>query len=138
MDKLTPELEEGLAAYERQDYVKAFSLLLPLAEAGNARAQCHVAALYHAGNGVGADGTQAVHWYLRAAEQNDKLENISGTAYHNLAVLFITGMPTIPVDRQRAQEYLRKAAELGVHLVPPSWRESAEENRLAKSGEAGT
>ena len=40
-----------------------------LADAGNADAQWRMAVRYHMGDGVRPDDTQAVRWFLRAAEQ---------------------------------------------------------------------
>ena len=109
---------EGLNAFDNGDYIRALNLLVPLAEKGNAQAQCHIASMYHLGLGVEADGLKAVDWYLKAAEQKSTTENISGLAYHNLATLYVTGMPGIAADKELALLYRREAEILGVDL----WR----------------
>ena len=115
------KLIDGIDAYQQGDYDRAMQILLPLAEEGNAKAQCHVASMYQAGLGVTVDGHAAVKWYRRAAEQEDRSENISGVAYHNLAMIFTTGLPGVSPDPRFAKEYLRRASDLGVELVPRDW-----------------
>jgi TPR repeat protein len=41
-------LQEGLNAFHAEDYAKAFSILKPIAEAGDPEAQCLIANLYNA------------------------------------------------------------------------------------------
>jgi uncharacterized protein len=45
-------LEQGLAAYERQDYATAVRLWMPLAKAGDAQAEANVGVMYVQGQGV--------------------------------------------------------------------------------------
>ena len=46
-------VQDGMAAFEQGDYTHALELLLPLAEQGDAEAQCQVGRLYyHGGDGV--------------------------------------------------------------------------------------
>jgi TPR repeat protein len=56
-------------AYARGDYVTAFKLWLPLAEAGSARAQENIARMYERGEWVAQDSAMANEWSRRAAEQ---------------------------------------------------------------------
>jgi uncharacterized protein len=106
--------EAGLAAIESGDYITAFHHLLPLAEAGDAHAQLIVAGLYQTGMGVTPDGLCAVHWYLKAAEQNLIQNDVSGLAFHNLSSIYANGCPGVPPDRGIAREFHRKAKSLGV------------------------
>jgi TPR repeat protein len=46
------DLKKGLTAFYSQDYTTAFSLLKPLADKGNAEAQCVIANIHHLGLGV--------------------------------------------------------------------------------------
>ena len=62
-------LQDAVSAVQRKDYATAVKLLEPLAEAGNARAQTQLAALYYHGQGVKESDAQAVVWYDRAARQ---------------------------------------------------------------------
>jgi hypothetical protein len=64
-------VDEGVAAYNNQDYTNAFAILLPLAEAGNAVAQRYLGILYEAGAGVAKDKAEATNWYRKAADQGD-------------------------------------------------------------------
>jgi len=54
-----------------KDFPGAAAILLPLAEAGHASAQCQVGLLYEHGNGVEKDLAIAERWYLRAADSGD-------------------------------------------------------------------
>ena len=112
------EFDDGLDAYQRGDYKHALHLLLPLANAGNAKAQCHIASMYQGGLGVPVSGQEAVKWYTKAAEQKDLEGKISGIAYNNLATIFFTGVPEIPADFMLAELYWRKAVELGFKMIP--------------------
>ncbi|MGA2223464.1 MAG: tetratricopeptide repeat protein [Syntrophobacteraceae bacterium] len=58
---------EGKAAYERGDYAKALKELKPLAEQGNANAQCMMGKMYNEGHGVPQDYVQAHMWFNLAA-----------------------------------------------------------------------
>jgi len=114
LEKQDHELANGKVAFERGEFGPALSYLLPLAEKGNAQAQCYVAAMFQSGLGVEIDGGLAVEWYLRAAEQGEKRDNISGVAFHNLATIFVTGLPGVIPDKDRAAKYRREAVLLGV------------------------
>lgn len=109
-------LEEGIGAFDNGDYIFAFKLLLPLAEAGNAKAQCYLGGMYQGGLGVPADGAQAVRWYLEAARQEIDVEHISATAYSNLATIYTVGMFGIGADKQLARSYAQMAERLGFQM----------------------
>ena len=63
------DLENGVAAYNRSDSATAWRLLRPLAEQGDARAQALVGNMYARSLGVTYDGTEAVRWWRKAAEE---------------------------------------------------------------------
>ena len=65
------QLDEGTAAYKAGNYQKAFKLLKPLAEQGNAFAQTRIGNMYNNGHGVSEDNKEAEKWYRKAAEQGD-------------------------------------------------------------------
>ncbi|MGH8565173.1 MAG: tetratricopeptide repeat protein [Gammaproteobacteria bacterium] len=117
------KLISGFDAYQQCDYERALRLLLPIAEAGSARAQCYIASMYQGGLGVPVDGQEAVKWYRKAAEQEDREGIISGTAYNNLATIFSAGMPGISPDLMLAKRYWGKAVELGFEMIPREWYE---------------
>jgi TPR repeat protein len=63
--------EDGMAAYNRGDYVPAIRLFRPLAEAGNPKAQSVLGAMYRRGQGVARNSARAFIWYSVAAERGD-------------------------------------------------------------------
>jgi hypothetical protein len=58
--------EEGLAAYQKNDYEKSLKVLRPLAEKGDVRAQYLVGRQYQFGQAVKANRSEAYYWYKRA------------------------------------------------------------------------
>ncbi len=58
--------EEGLAAYQKNDFEKSLKLLQPLAEKGDARAQYLLGRQYQFGQAVKVDRAEAYYWYRRA------------------------------------------------------------------------
>jgi TPR repeat protein len=76
--------EDGMAAYNRGDYVPAIQLFRPLAAKGNARAQHLIGVMYHKGEGVARNSVRAFAWFSLAAAHGDreaqaKLRDISQT-----------------------------------------------------------
>ena len=63
--------EDGMAAYNRGDYVPAISLFRPLAQAGNAKAQSVVGVMYRKGQGVAPNSARAFMWLSVAAARGD-------------------------------------------------------------------
>ena len=112
----SPEMVEAMNALENKEYPLAFRLLQPLAEAGNPKAQCNLATLYHFGLGVDVDGQKAVKLYREVAEQGIRQEHLSGIAYNNLATIFVSGFPGIEADRQKADDYRNRARALGFEM----------------------
>lgn len=68
----TTELAEGVRAFNKGRYEDAHRMLLPLAEAGELRAQLILARLFYAGNGVEKDDAQYHYWLRKAADNGDK------------------------------------------------------------------
>jgi uncharacterized protein len=66
---LADAFDDGTAAYRREDYAGALRLWLPAAEAGDARAQYSLGALYSDGKGVAKDYVVAATWLRRAADR---------------------------------------------------------------------
>lgn len=95
-------LEEGIAAYESENYVTAFKILLPLAEEGNPQAQSSVGSMYDVGLGVGVDAAKAMYWYNKAALQGHPV------AQNNLAAFHIQSN-----NLEEAVKWYRRAAEQG-------------------------
>ena len=63
----TPEHQAAAAAYGRGDYATVLSLMRPLAEKMDTKAQTLIGILYYYGNGVPEDYAEAARWYSRAA-----------------------------------------------------------------------
>src|SRR6185436_9272519 len=63
--------EDGMAAYNRGDYVPAFRLFRPLAEQGNARAQRALGVMFRRGQGVPKSPLRAKMWFSIAAKRGD-------------------------------------------------------------------
>ncbi len=96
----------GYAAYKSGYYQRAMNLWLPLAEAGDARAQEFVGILYEEGHGVPKDVDRAMSWYERAAESGDM------AAQYNLGRIYLEGR-LVERDAERGRDLLRRAAEQG-------------------------
>jgi TPR repeat protein len=64
-------LEDGVAAYNRGDYVPAIHLFRPLAQGGNARAQSLLGAMYRRGQGVSKNLPRAFMWLSLASARGD-------------------------------------------------------------------
>jgi TPR repeat protein len=63
--------EDGMAAYNRGDYMPAIQLFRPLAAKGNARAQHLIGVMYHRGEGVARSSVRAFAWFSLAAAHGD-------------------------------------------------------------------
>jgi TPR repeat protein len=76
-------LEKGLQAFTNQNYNETLALLKPLADQGNAEAQCIIGNLYHLGLGVEQDIKQAIKWYQESAQQGYII------AFNNLETIYL-------------------------------------------------
>jgi hypothetical protein len=100
-------LEDGMAAYNEKDYVKALKEWRPLAEQGVAAAQYQLGILYAEGKGVAASDLIAFAWFQRAADQG------VAAAQYNLGVSFAEGLGTRQ-DLGSAAKWFRRAADQGM------------------------
>ena len=66
-----------MSAVNRQDYVSASRILIPLAEQGNRGAQSYLGFMFETERGVPQNYTEASMWYRPAAEQGDSLAQYS-------------------------------------------------------------
>ena len=107
-----PGHDEGMRAFNQQNYKLAHEILLPLAEKGDAEAQCIIGNLYHLGLAIERDELEAVKWYKKAAE------NGYPVAAHNLGTLFMTGTPPVQYDLEQAMKYFKMARDLGFEQGP--------------------
>jgi len=113
------QFEDATAAYERGDYATAFEKILPLAEAGDARAQFNLCVLYHEGRGVPQDDAEAAKWYRLAANQGNAL------AQFKLGGLYVAGYG-VPQNYAEAYFWFDLAA---ARLPPGPVQQSAEKIR---------
>lgn len=97
----------GLASFEATNYPNAFELLKPIAERGDAEAQCLIANMYHLGLGLERNILEAVKWYKKSAAQG------YGVASNNLSGIFMMGDEDIGIDRAEAEKWFQRAKEQG-------------------------
>lgn len=98
--------DEGVAAYEREDYAAAWFSFWSLAQRGDAAAQFNLSRLYHFGRGVEADLGQSRYWLEAAARQGHSAAVFSLGQYYHLG---LGG----PADLQAARALYETAAEAG-------------------------
>jgi TPR repeat protein len=102
--------EEGVAAYNRGDYVTALNTFQTLAAQGNANAQFRLGTLFATGTGVSRDDVQSVKW-LRLAARQRHVE-----AQSNLGGMYSKGRGVIQ-DYVRADMWFNLAAASGDALA---------------------
>ena len=106
-------VRQGISAIQRQDFVAASRIFIPLAERGNAAAQTHLGFLFETGRGVPQNCTEAAMWYRRAAEQGDT------RAQYSLGLLYDRGFG-VPQDIVEASKWLN----LSTAAAPPPVRDA--------------
>ncbi|MBE9040706.1 sel1 repeat family protein [Oscillatoriales cyanobacterium LEGE 11467] len=103
-------LTTAQTAYDNGNYDRALQLLLPLAEAGHAEAQCLVGSIYHLGLGsIEPNEPEAEKWYTFASDRGH------GLASNNLAALIGSS------DRERAKALCQLAIAQGFRHAPNSF-----------------
>lgn len=95
--------DDGMAAYNKENYKSALQEWRPLAENGHANAQYRLGVMYENGNGVPKDATQAAAWFRKAAEQG------LAVAQNSLGWMYVDGN-----DAKQAAFWFHKAAEQGL------------------------
>jgi len=113
-------LRHAIAAYNRQDFVRAAADFLDLARHGNAKAQTYLGFMYSTGRGVPQNYVLAADWYLCAAEQGEP------QAQYLLGQLYNKGHG-VPEDYVEAHKWLNLAA---AH-APRSFRDASKRLRDA-------
>jgi len=111
--RIQADLKAGINAYYGGSYYDAYRLLIPLAEAGNARAQFRIGMMYNLGRGVPLDATQAEDWIRKALPSIQKAA-AAGEAWAqaDLGSLYEDGLVVAKSDTEAARWYQR-AAEQG-------------------------
>ncbi|MEM7716982.1 MAG: tetratricopeptide repeat protein [Cyanobacteria bacterium P01_A01_bin.68] len=101
-------LKAGLNPFQVKDYGKAFELLKPIADEGDAEAQCIIGNMYQLGLGLERNILKAVKWYKKSAEKG------YGVASNNLGEILRVGeKDVIGIDLKESVKWLRKAREQG-------------------------
>jgi TPR repeat protein len=121
--------EDGMAAYQRGDYVTALELWRPLAEQGDAKGQNGLGLMYENGQGVLRNEVQAMKWYRKAAEQG------ATNAQVNLAVMYVNGKG-VPQDFVQAYIWFNIAAALGDEMAKQAQEKAASDMTPAQIAEA--
>lgn len=101
------DLDDGEAAFKRRDYRAAMTLLAPLADAGDARAQFYVGSMHLAGLGVPRDEAKGVELLAQSAAAGD------AQAQALLGQLYLRGRG-VAKDLAKGAELTQRAAEGGV------------------------
>ena len=105
-----PDFWKGMDAWKRRDYATALGEWEPLAEQGNARAQCTLGGLYRDGEGVTQDYETALYWFTLSYEVSDgyrcrcqrrsKSTPLAGVKMHHL-MRFSPALAVVPVVHRR-------------------------------------
>jgi TPR repeat protein len=101
-------LDEAQEAFSRGDYSTAQSILRPLAEQGDPKAEVALGRLYASGRGVPQDSTVAISWFKKAADQG------YAEGQFDLALMYEGPNPKMAV------RLLKRSADQG--FVPAEWR----------------
>ena len=109
-EPIKSDIELGLAAVERGEFIEAFAKFKTSAEAGDAEAQHNLAMLYRTGKGVEKDLAMSVRWFRRAADQG------IADAQYNLGYMYENG-EGLKQSSRYAFVWYRKAAEQGHGLA---------------------
>jgi TPR repeat protein len=98
----------ALDAYNAGDPAKAYKILKPLAEKGDAGAQNNLGHLYLGGfEGAPRDITEAMKWYRKAAEQ------WHASAHFSIGMSYLLGLGLLEKDYNEGFRWIRKSAEQG-------------------------
>ena len=78
------EQKTAIQAFDAGDYITAYKLFRPRAEAGDTEAQNYLGVHYYLGLGIKRDMRQALQWYEKAAKQGDPGAQLNyGLMFHN-------------------------------------------------------
>lgn len=105
-----PRFEDAKAAYDRGQYAKALSVIRPLAERGDARAQHLLSVMHLFGNGTHVDKCASTIWADRSARQGYV------PAFHRLAWAYFSGHG-IPRDEAMAYRWALAADREGYRFA---------------------
>ena len=104
------DFKAGADAALREEFDTALREWLPLAKAGDERAQYNIGLMYEHGRGVPRDLQKAFKWYQRAAERG------AVPAQHNLGAMYASG-EAVKRDLVQAYKWFHIAAVTGFELA---------------------
>ncbi len=104
------DLEEGVAAYSKNNYAVAIVKFRLAAAQGNASAQINIGLMYYEGRGVVQDYTEASKWYQLAAVQG------YAQAQYNIGLIYHEGKG-VAQDDTAALKWFRLAAAQGYAIA---------------------
>ena len=100
------DLERGIAAFEAEDYERAYELLESEAEAGKPEAQLYLGSIYNHGLGVQQDREKGMTLYLESAEGGN------AEAQATVAYSYLKGI-TVSENHEKAAQWYQRAASQG-------------------------
>lgn len=106
-DAWAASYEEGKQAYLAKDYETALAILKPLADSGDYQAQVTLGIMYDFGHGVSKDPTEAIKWYIKAAEQGIPV------VQHDVGVKYFEGQG-VDQDYLKAAYWWEQSANAGL------------------------
>lgn len=114
---LASDLKAGWDEYRKGNYLAAVDILMPLAKAGNPRAQYAIGYMHQKGNGLPQDKDEANKWFRKALPGlTEKAENGSRSTQHLLSIIYRRGYG-VEKDEEIAAEWNLKAAKQGHSLA---------------------
>ena len=93
------QLDDGVKAYNQQDYPLAYQKLLPLAEQGTGKAQYYVGEMLVGGMGIPADMEKGVYWLQQSVEHRNHM------AAKTLGKMYMSGFG-VPMNPEKGAKYL--------------------------------
>lgn len=96
--------EQGMQAYQAEDFATALKIFRTLADQGNTAAQVNLGIMYSNGEGVMPDDAEATRWIRKAADQGFAAAQIM------LALMYDEGQG-VKQDHAEAVKWFRKAAD---------------------------
>jgi TPR repeat protein len=112
MTEKTHAMQEAIEVFQSGHYPLALRLLKPLAEDGNAEAQCMIATIYHLGLGHEVNGVEALKWYFESAKQGYPV------ASNNLGTIFLMGDCGVEANHLEAARWYQLSREQGFPHTP--------------------
>ncbi|HUI61370.1 MAG TPA: tetratricopeptide repeat protein [Steroidobacteraceae bacterium] len=98
-------LDDAQAAARRSDYAAFLSIVRPLAEQGNAKAQQWLGVSYQLGQGVPRDYAEALKWFRRSAAQQN------ADAQVNIGYLYSMGLGVKQDNKEGLRWYVMAARQ---------------------------